>query len=88
MKINYDPTVNLGHLVSVLGFAILGTGAYYDLKSDVRNSITVADQRWEQQKIVDTNQDNRLTDIKTTLQANTDDIKKKIDWMATREPKR
>lgn len=88
MKINYDPTVNLGHLVSLLGFAMLGVGAYYDLKSDVRNAVTVSDQRWQQQKIVDAAQDQRLNDIKTTVQSSTDEIKRKLDWMANQGPKR
>jgi hypothetical protein len=88
MKITYDPTINLGHVISILSFAFLGVGAYYDIKSDVRNLTTISEQRWDTQKIVDANQDQRLGEIRVTVQSSTDTINKKIDFLVSRDPRK
>jgi hypothetical protein len=88
VKVKFDPTVSLGHIGSAVAMVIMGLGAYYDLKSDVRDNKTVVDQRWEQQKLIDANQDQRLSDIKATVQTSTDEIKRKIELVVSRDPKR
>lgn len=85
MKITYDPTVNLGHVISILSFALLGVGAYYDIKSDVRDISTRVEVKWEQQKLIDANQDERVMEIKSTVQSSTDQINRKLDNLVNRE---
>lgn len=34
-KINFDPTINLGHIITFCGFLIAGSGAYYTLDKRV-----------------------------------------------------
>lgn len=36
-KARFDPTINLGHLITFGGFILAGVGAWYGVKSEVAN---------------------------------------------------
>lgn len=36
MAVKYDPTVNLGHVLTFIGFMAAGSAAYFDARTDIR----------------------------------------------------
>ena len=65
--VKFDATINLGHILTFLGFLIAGFGAWTTLDKRV----LVIEERAATQAVVDRNQDN-------TLAANTGQIKESL----------
>lgn len=36
MAIKYDPTINLGHVLTFVGFILAGSAAYYNAETDIK----------------------------------------------------
>lgn len=48
-KVHFEPTVTLGHMISVIIFSLGGLAAWYNLKEEVRVSKVETQIRWENQ---------------------------------------
>ena len=67
-RINFDPTVNLGHLLTFVGFLATGTVAYFDL----RERIAVQEVRIHQ---IDTESGQEKARIREALKELRDDVR-------------
>lgn len=48
-RVHFEPTVTLGHMISVIIFSLGGLAAWYNLKEEVRVSKVETQVRWENQ---------------------------------------
>lgn len=87
MKFQFDPTINLGHVLSATVVVLSLVGAYYDLKGDVRHIDDKVEFQGQQQKIIDGNQDRRLDEIKTTVETSTTEIKQELRRITVQVPR-
>lgn len=56
-KVSFDPTINLGHVLTFVGFLATGTVAYFDLRE--RIALAEAKTGMQQEKLVEIRQDMR-----------------------------
>lgn len=64
-RIKFDPTVNLGHVLTFVGFIVAGFGAWATL--DKR--LVILEENRRTQVLVDQNQDQRVGYMNETVQA-------------------
>ena len=81
---NYDPTINLGHVITFMSMLALGATAYFDLRervtvNELRQQVIEAEQAAEKARIRDS-----LTDIRIDLR----DVKRGIEQLARPTPPR
>lgn len=84
MPMKFDPTVNLGHILTFVGFLVTGFAAYGTL--DKR--ISVAEEARATQHIVDRRQDDDVIELKRNNREDIRLITEKLDkiLMATLTP--
>lgn len=75
MAMRFDPTINLGHVLTFAGFMICGFGAY----STVINRVVVLEEVRLHQMSVDTRQDGEISDMKRTNREDFKEINSKLD---------
>lgn len=56
-KVSFDPTINLGHVLTFVGFLATGTVAYFDLRE--RIALAEAKTSMQQEKLLEIRQDMR-----------------------------
>lgn len=81
-KVTFDPTINLGHILTFVGFMSTGTIAYFDL----RERIAVHDVRIQQ---IDTESSAEKVRIRETLRELRDDqreMRRGVDQLLQRRP--
>jgi hypothetical protein len=73
-SVRFEWTVNLTHVLTIIGAVSIMAGGYFDLKSDVRLNKSTADGKfaeydraWINQKITDDAQESRTRELVKTL---------------------
>ena len=86
-KVSFDPTVNLGHLLTFVGFLIAGAGAW----SNLNTRLAVIEEKSSFQRLTDATQDQRANEayasIKETLgriDRTNERISERLDKLGTR----
>jgi uncharacterized coiled-coil protein SlyX len=77
-KIVFEPTINLGHILTFLGFLLTGFGAY----STVDKRITVLEERKQLQVIIDNKQDQERLDVLNSYKDSVSEIKHSLDKLS------
>ncbi len=83
-RIRFDPTVNLGHILTFLGFISLGIGAYQNLDKRV----TVVEVRQVAQDRRDDAQDSAMKDSLAAVYASQRRIEDKLDALIAQRVQR
>jgi hypothetical protein len=81
-RINFDATINLGHVLTFLGF--IATGVTMWQAMDKR--VTILEETRTLQAVIDRKQDNELTDTKKTVREDLKEINAKLDRLIERKP--
>ena len=79
-KISFDPTINLGHLLTFAGFLIAGFGAWASL--DKR--LVVIEENRSYQKQTDINQDQRALDAYISVKETLSRLDRQVERIADR----
>jgi hypothetical protein len=79
--VSFDPTINLGHLLTFAGFIVTGTVAYFDLRE--RISITELktvhiEQEFRQEK-------DRIKEALQEIKSGVSDVNRKVDDLRERQ---
>jgi hypothetical protein len=75
MLMRFDPTINLGHVLTFAGFIVAGFGAYSALDKRV---VVLEEQRFAQ-AAVDRRQDDERSEMKRTNREDFKEINSKLD---------
>lgn len=78
--VKFEPTINLGHILTFLGFIIAGFGAWATLDKRV----TVIEERAALQAVIDRNQDNILTSNQASIKESLAEIKQQVSRLYER----
>lgn len=76
--VKFDATINLGHVLTFVGFVIAGFTAW----STLDKRVTVIEERASLQALVDKNQDATLNASMAQIKESLSDIKGRIDRLA------
>lgn len=76
----FDSTINLGHLLTFVGFILTGFGAW----STIDRRITVLEESRRVQAQIDANQDERLSQSMTQIKESLTDIRRNIEKVSDR----
>lgn len=76
--VKFDATINLGHVLTFVGFVIAGFTAW----STLDKRVTVIEERASLQALVDKNQDTILNASMVQIKESLSDIKGRIDRLA------
>jgi uncharacterized coiled-coil protein SlyX len=79
-KPRFDPTINLGHVLTFVGFMIAGFGAWTTLDKRV----TVIEERVSYQAQIDRNQDAQVAGHMLTIKESLTEIKSNINRLSER----
>lgn len=79
-RINFDPTINLGHVLTFLGLLALGIGMW--MQMDKR--VTVLEVYNITQRTTDARQDAELSDTKRIMRDDLKEISSKLDRLIER----
>lgn len=82
--VKFDATINLGHVLTFLGFIIAGFTAWTTLDKRV----TVIEERAALQAVVDRNQDGQLTQSMQAIKESLTEIKVQINRISERQDRR
>lgn len=77
-KITFDKSINLGHVLTFVGFLIAGIGAWTSL--DKR--LVVIEENRSYQKMTDANQDQRSVEAYTSLRETLSRLDRQVERMA------
>lgn len=81
-RVKFDATINLGHVLTFLGFMATGLGMWQAMDKRV----TILEETRTLQGVVDHKQDNELTDTKKTVREDLKEINAKLDRLIERKP--
>lgn len=76
----FDSTINLGHLLTFVGFILTGFGAW----STIDRRLTVLEESRRVQAQIDANQDERLSQSMTQIKESLTDIRRNIEKVSDR----
>jgi hypothetical protein len=79
-KPRFDPTINLGHVLTFVGFMVAGFGAW----SNVDKRITVIEERVSYQAQIDRNQDAQVAGNMLSIKESLTEIKANITRLSER----
>lgn len=82
--VKFDATINLGHILTFLGFILAGFTAWTTLDKRV----TVIEERAALQAVVDRNQDGQLTQNMQAIKESLTEIKVQINRISERQDRR
>lgn len=82
--VNFDATINLGHVLTFIGFLVAGFTAWTTLDKRV----TVIEERANLQAVVDRNQDTHLTNNMAAIRESLIEIKQQITRINERQDRR
>lgn len=83
-KPRFDPTINLGHVLTFLGFILAGFTAW----STLDKRVTVIEERAQLQAVIDRNQDQQMGQSLTTIKESLTEIKVQINRLSERQDRR
>ena len=75
MAVRFDPTVNLGHILTFVGFIIAGLGAY----GIVDKRVSILEEARHVQTSIDRKQDDERSDMKQDIRDDIKGINAKLD---------
>lgn len=73
--IKFDATINLGHVLTFVGFIVAGFGAW----SNLDKRVVVQEEGRKAQVLIDASQDTRITDAVSLLRQQLEKIDGKLD---------
>jgi hypothetical protein len=82
--VKFDATINLGHVLTFVGFLAAGVTAW----STLDKRVTVIEERGNLQAVVDRNQDAQLTTNMTAIRESLVEIKQQIARINDRQDRR
>lgn len=80
----FDSTVNLGHLLTFVGFVLTGFGAW----STIDRRLTVLEESRRVQAQIDANQDERLSQSMGQIKESLSDIRRNLEKVSDRLDKK
>lgn len=80
--VKFDPTINLGHILTFIGFIASGSVAYFDL----RERIAVHDVRIQQIDTETNAEEGRIRDTLRELRDDVREVRRGVDQLAQRKP--
>ena len=80
----FDSTINLGHLLTFVGFVLTGFGAW----STIDRRLTVLEESRRVQAQIDANQDERLSQSMGQIKETLSDIRRNLEKMSDRLDKK
>lgn len=80
--VKFDPTINLGHILTFIGFIASGSVAYFDL----RERIAVHDVRIQQIDTETNAEKGRIRDTLRELRDDVREVRRGVDQLAQRKP--
>jgi len=80
----FDSTINLGHLLTFVGFILTGFGAW----STIDRRLTVLEESRRVQAQIDANQDERLSQSMTQIKESLSDIRRNLEKVSDRLDKK
>lgn len=83
-KVKFDPTINLGHVLTFLGFIIAGFGAW----SQLDKRLVVLEEYRNTQAQIDKSQDTILGTNVAQVKESLQDIKRELDKISSRLDRR
>lgn len=81
-RIRFDATINLGHVLTFLGFIATGLSMWQAMDKRV----TILEETRTLQGVIDHKQDNELMDTKKTVREDLKEINAKLDRLIERKP--
>lgn len=82
--IKFDPTINLGHVLTFVGFLV----AIFTAWTTLDKRVTVIEERANTQIIVDRNQDNTMATNMSAIRESLSEIKQQITRINERQDRR
>lgn len=80
----FDSTINLGHLLTFVGFVLTGFGAW----STIDRRLTVLEESRRVQAQIDANQDERLSQSMGQIKESLSDIRRNLEKVSDRLDKK
>lgn len=80
----FDSTINLGHLLTFVGFVLTGFGAW----SSIDRRLTVLEESRRVQAQIDANQDERLSQSMGQIKESLSDIRRNLEKVSDRLDKK
>ena len=80
----FDSTINLGHLLTFVGFVLTGFGAW----STIDRRLTVLEESRRVQAQIDANQDERLSQSMGQIKETLSDIRRNLEKVSDRLDKK
>jgi hypothetical protein len=84
LKMKFDSTINLGHLLTFVGFILTGFGAW----STIDRRLTVLEESRRVQAQIDANQDERVNQSMSQIKESLTDIRRNIEKVSDRLDKK
>lgn len=82
--VKFDSTINLGHLLTFVGFVLTGFGAW----STIDRRLTVLEESRRVQAQIDANQDERLSQSMGQIKESLSDIRRNLEKVSDRLDKK
>lgn len=82
--VKFDSTINLGHLLTFVGFVLTGFGAW----SSIDRRLTVLEESRRVQAQIDANQDERLSQSMSQIKETLSDIRRNLEKVSDRLDKK
>jgi hypothetical protein len=82
--VKFDSTINLGHLLTFVGFVLTGFGAW----SSIDRRLTVLEESRRVQAQIDANQDERLSQSMGQIKESLSDIRRNLEKVSDRLDKK
>lgn len=82
--VKFDSTINLGHLLTFVGFVLTGFGAW----STIDRRLTVLEESRRVQAQIDANQDERLSQSMGQIKETLSDIRRNLEKVSDRLDKK
>lgn len=80
-RVKFDATINLGHVLTFLGFIVTGVAMWQTMDKRV----TILEETRALQTVIDRKQDTELTDTKKTVREDLKEINAKLDRLIERK---
>jgi hypothetical protein len=82
--VKFDSTINLGHLLTFVGFVLTGFGAW----SSIDRRLTVLEESRRVQAQIDANQDERLSQSMGQIKESLSEIRRNLEKVSDRLDKK
>jgi hypothetical protein len=82
--VKFDSTINLGHLLTFVGFVLTGFGAW----ATIDRRLTVLEESRRVQAQIDANQDERLSQSMGQIKESLSDIRRNLEKVSDRLDKK